>query len=138
VPEHGERRGRAGGVGEDDEAGHGAPPVGRDLVRRDAEVGEHLAEEAMQRDAHAGLQRVCVHADAPYSLQRSSRAPWVWKDDTNRSATDHESVTPPPSSSVSLPSISMMESPRRGEESSRGCGPSSFIKKRKGEEPPMM
>ena len=65
IPEHGERRRHAGEVGEDEEARHDAPPVGSDLARRDAEVRERLAEEAVQRDAHPGLQRLRVHADGP-------------------------------------------------------------------------
>jgi hypothetical protein len=46
VPEHGDRgRPHAGEEADHDEPGHGAPPVGRELARRDAEVGEHLAED---------------------------------------------------------------------------------------------
>jgi hypothetical protein len=37
-------------------------------------VGEHLEEERVQRDAHAGLQHGSVHADGPPGAAVSMRA----------------------------------------------------------------
>jgi hypothetical protein len=67
VPEQGDRRQHAGVVAEHDEAHQDAPPVGRDLARREAEVEERVREEGLKREPQTGLQRVGVPADGPWS-----------------------------------------------------------------------
>ena len=68
---HGYGRGHFGELAKHNEPRHGAPAVGHDLARRDAEVGEDLAEEAVKWEAHPGLQRMLVHADAPWGRRRA-------------------------------------------------------------------
>jgi hypothetical protein len=64
VAEHGQR-GRAGAaeVAEHGERGEHAPPVGRQLRRRDPVVRERVGQERVQRQAHTGLERLRVDAD---------------------------------------------------------------------------
>jgi hypothetical protein len=51
-----------------DEARHGPPRVGRELTRRDPEVGQNLVEEVLavaRFAAETGLQRERVHTYGP-------------------------------------------------------------------------
>jgi hypothetical protein len=77
VPEQGDRRQHAGVVVEHDEAHQDAPPVGRDLARREAEVEERVGEEGVKREPQTGLQRVRVHANGPCISFATDLLSWV-------------------------------------------------------------
>jgi hypothetical protein len=73
----GDRRQHAGVVGEHDEAHQYAPPVGRDLARREAKVEERVGQEGVKREPQTGLQRVRVHADGPCTSFATDLLSWV-------------------------------------------------------------
>lgn len=73
APENGEQRLDAGAVlAEAHEGGHEAPRVGLQLARREPVVTQHGDVEVVQREPHAGIQRVLVDDDAG-----GRRARWI-------------------------------------------------------------